>query len=172
MKECGNTGGRTHADDVDLVRFNNGIHGAVKALTIYFFQGQPDLFHIRLQHAGQNVLISDPVIRHLDALHGGQTVSDHLLQGFLHTRITVIAQFRRKAHHGRFTDIHRLTQFAGRHESCLVIRLQNIVGDPFLSLGKGGHIFMDHRQNITIQVIHPLPAPLLGYKCQLIESLS
>ena len=59
----------------------------------------------------------------LHALHRGQLVADHLLQGTLQVRIAVIAKLGRKAHDRAFTHADSHTQTARGHERGLVVVL-------------------------------------------------
>ena len=74
------------------------------------------------------------------------------MQGTLHAGIAIIAQLRRKTDHGGLADADGLAQAAGGHKGRLVIRFQDIVGDPLLPFGEGAHIFLDYSQNVSIHL--------------------
>ena len=144
-QEAGQGRRRAHAQDIDVPGRHNGVHRPVEVLPVRLLQSHADLLHVRLHHHGQDILVADAVVGHLDALDGGELGADHLLQGLLHGGIAVIAQFCGKAHHRGLADADGLAQAAGGHEGRLVIGLQNEIGNQLLSLGEGGHIALNHR---------------------------
>ena len=72
-----------------------------------------------------------------------ELAADHLLQSSLHTRVAVVAELRRKTHHGRLAHLHGLAELARRHERRLVVILQNKTGNELLPLGKAAHVLLD-----------------------------
>ena len=76
-----------------------------------------------MQHGLQHIAAAHAVARNLHALHRGQLVADHLLQGTLQVRIAVIAKLGRKAHDRAFTHADSHTQTARGHERGLVVVL-------------------------------------------------
>lgn len=141
-----------HTDDVDAPSRHDGVGGLVKAVPVDVLQGEADLLDVRLEHHIQHILIADAVVGHLNALHRGQPVADHFLQGLLHTGVAVISKLSGEAHHGGLAHIHPLAQTAGGHKGCLIIGLQDVVGNAFLPLGEGIHVFLDYGQNIPIHI--------------------
>ena len=133
------------AQNVNLFGVDNGIHRRLEAVPVNLLHGQPDLFHVRLHHRGDHVLVADDVIGHLNALDRGEFIPNHFLQGLLHGGIPVVLQLRGKAHHGGFTDVNGLAQLAGRHKRRLVVGGQDVVGNELLPLGKGVHFTADER---------------------------
>ena len=141
---------RAYADDVDAPGGHDGVGGLVKAVPVDVLQCQTDLLNVRLKHHVQHVLIPDAVVSHLDALYRREPVTNHLLQGFLHAGVAVIAKLRGEADHGGLAYIDPLAQTAGGHKGRLIVGLQDIIGNAFLPLGEGIHIFLDYGQNIPI----------------------
>ena len=115
------------------------LHHPLELLPVDLLDGGVDAVHIPLHHGGQNVVAGHLILGRLDPLYRGQLAADDLLQCLLHGGITAVPQLGGKAYHRGFTDLGRLTQLGGGHEGRLVIVVQNIVGDPLLSLGKAVH---------------------------------
>ena len=128
---------RTNAEDVHPLGLDDGVDSGVEFLPVQNFAGFAQLLHVGMEHHGDNVLISQPVIGYLNALDGGQPVQYHLLHGFLHTGVAVKAQIHRKTHHRGFRYPYGFSQPVGGHKRGLVVGLRNIAGNAPLALGKG-----------------------------------
>ena len=133
----------THAQNIDMPRGQQLVHDGLKSGAVHLLNGQPDLVHIRLQDRGHHIG-AEELIRRLDALDGGQLGAHDLLQGLLHGRIPLIAQYSGKPDHCGLADPHQLPQLAGGHKRRLVIVRQDVARDLLLSLGEAGHILLDH----------------------------
>ena len=107
-----------------------------KGLPVGQLVGLADLINICLQDHGQHIPVADAVVGDFHALHGGQPVQDHLLQGLLHLRIAVVPQAHGKPHHRGLRDLDDAAQLTGRHKRRLVVGGQDILGNQFLPLGK------------------------------------
>ena len=141
-QEAGQRSHRPDTDDIHPLGLQDGRHCVAELLPGDGLLGLPELFHIGMEDCGDHVLVLHPVVGYLDPLDGGQPVQDHLLHGLLHAGEAVEAQVHGKADHGGLGDPHHLGQLVGGHESRLVIGFQNVLGDPLLSLGEAGHIFL------------------------------
>ena len=57
------------------------IHRALKGIAVDLIECYADHVRIRVQHGLQHIAAAHAVARNLHALHRGQLVADHLLQG-------------------------------------------------------------------------------------------
>ena len=137
--------GGAHPDNVDLPGAGQGAGGLLKALPVHLLQGLAQLFHVRLEHGRQHVLVAHPVLGDLDALHGGQTAADHFLQLPLHVGVAPEAQLGGEADHGGLAHLDLLAQAAGGHKRGLVVGMEDKACNALLSLGEAAHIFLDQR---------------------------
>ena len=141
-------GGGPGPQHIDPVGGEDRLYRPVEALPVGLLQGHADLLDVRLHHRGQDLLIAQPAVGYLDALHRGEPAAHHLLERLLHAGIPVVAQFCGEAHHRGLADMDRLAQPAGRHEGRLVIGVQYELSDGPLPLGEGGHPALYRCQNI------------------------
>ena len=115
------------------------LHHPLKLAAVDLLDGGMDAVHITLHHRGQNIISGHLILRRLNPLYRRQPPADDLLQCLLHGGIAAVSQLGGEPHHRGFADLCRLAQLGGGHEGRLVIVVQNIVGDPLLSLGKAVH---------------------------------
>ena len=128
-----------NSQNINVAGVLDAVHHVIEILAVRTYRHLPELFHVGVQHRAQHILLVKQFPGGFDALGGGQAAANHFLQGPLHTGIAVVAQLRSKAYNRGFTDPNQLAQFAGSHESRLVVMLQNIRRDPLLPLGKVAH---------------------------------
>ena len=133
----------TEAHDVDMLRLRDDVHHMAELRAVGLVHRHTDLFHIALEHVRHQVAAAQLPLRRLDALDARELAADHLLQSSLHTRVAVVAELRRKTHHGRLAHLHGLAELAGRHERRLVVILQYKTGNELLPLGKAAHVLLD-----------------------------
>ena len=89
--------GRTHADDVNRFGLEDRVDRPVEIFLAHLVDRAVKLIHVRGEHSVENVAAVDLLFGDLDALHGREAVSDHLLHGAAHAGIAVIPKFRSKA---------------------------------------------------------------------------
>ena len=117
-----------------MAAVHNLLNHPIKLLLLCLSNHQTQLVDIRLNHRRQHVRAGKDVFCRLNALSGGQTAPNHLLQGLLHIGIPVVAQLEGKTHHRGLADSGQASQAAGGHKGGLVVIIQNIVCYPALSL--------------------------------------
>ena len=91
QEPCQGPGG-PGAQDVNLLRVDNGVHRCLETVPVNLLHGHANLFHVRLHHGADHVRVAYDIVAHLNALDRGEFVPNHLLQGFLHGGIAVILQ--------------------------------------------------------------------------------
>ena len=78
-QKAGNGGGGADTHNIDPSGGHNGVHRGGERLPVGLLHGQADFLHIRLHHHGENIVVTDTVIGHLNPLDAGELVADHLL---------------------------------------------------------------------------------------------
>ena len=98
---------------------------------------------ILLHYGFQQIVAAEAVIRYIEPLQGGETVSAIAPERLLHLRVAVKAHFVRKANDRALADPDSRAELRGSHESRLFIVLGDIFSYIFLAFGKSRHPFFD-----------------------------
>ena len=140
--------GRAHTDDVDVLCRQDHIDRLIEVILINLVERGLKVIDVGTQHCFEYIVPVHGALSRLDALDRGQTVAHDLLQRFFHAGIAPIAEVGRKAHDGRLTHAGHFAEARRRHESRLIIVLENKLRDRPLPLRKGGEFMFQNRQYI------------------------
>ena len=88
--------GRAHADDVNRFGLEDRVNRPVEIFLAHLVDRAVKFLHIGGEHGVENIAAVNLLFGDLDALHGRETVSDHLLHGAAHAGIAVIPKLRSK----------------------------------------------------------------------------